>query len=115
MAAVEGTDVRIALVTAPEGDAAERLVRSLVEEGVAACGNIVPGLLSLYRWEGEIQRDSEALILLKTTADEVARLVERVVALHPYDVPEVLVLPVEAGHAAYLRWVAESTGGTIDE
>ncbi|HLU24729.1 MAG TPA: divalent-cation tolerance protein CutA [Longimicrobiales bacterium] len=99
------TGVRVVLVTAPDEKVAEDLVRALVEEGLAACGNLVPGLVSIYRWRGRIERDSEVLIVLKTTASAVPALLERVPALHPYEVPEVLVLPVEAGHGPYLAWV----------
>lgn len=100
---------RIALVTAPDGEAAERIVSSLVEERLVACGNIVPGLVSIYRWQGAIRRDAEVLIVLKTAQDAVPRLLKRVPQLHPYDVPEVLVLPIEAGHGPYLDWVVQST------
>lgn len=104
--------VRVALVTAPSVEVAEALVRRLVEERLVACGNIVPGLTSIYRWEGEVARDAEVLIVLKTVEDVVPRLTERVVELHPYEVPEVLVLPIEAGHDAYLAWVRGSVDST---
>jgi len=104
--------VRIALVTAPSREVAESLVRQLVEERLVACGNIVPGLTSIYRWEGEVACDAEVLIVLKTVDEAVPRLTERVVELHPYEVPEVLVLPIEAGHDAYLAWVRESVDST---
>ncbi len=97
---------RVVLVTAPGEEAAERLVQALVSEGVVACGTILPGALSIYTWRGALERDREALVLLKTTAAGVARVLERVPALHPYEVPEVLVLPVEAGHGPYLDWLA---------
>lgn len=97
--------VRIALMTVPNADVAERMVRVLVEERVVACGNIVPGLTSIYRWQGEVERDEEVLVIFKTTTDAVPRLLERAPDLHPYDVPEVLIMPVEAGHGPYLAWV----------
>lgn len=100
-----GTDVRVALVTAPDEATAERLVRTLVEEGLAACGNIVPGVTSIYVWGGRLERSNEVLIILKTAEAHVPRLTRRVPELHPYEVPEVLVLPVVAGHHAYLDWV----------
>lgn len=106
----EGTDERgrVVLVTAPDAAVAEALVRTLVEEGVVACGNIVPGLTSIYRWQGAVERATEALVVFKTTAEGAARLVERVPELHPYEVPEVLVLAVEQGHAPYLEWIVEN-------
>jgi periplasmic divalent cation tolerance protein len=100
------TDVRVVLVTCPHAEAAASLARTLVQERLAACGNILPGLRSIYRWEGEVQDEPEVLLLLKTTAARFESLRERVVALHPYQVPEVLSLAVEAGHAPYLAWVA---------
>ena len=102
------TDVRVVLVTCPHAEAAAGLARTLVEERLAACGNILPGLRSIYRWEGEVQDEPEVLLLLKTTAARFEALRERVVALHPYEVPEVLSLAVDAGHAPYLAWVAGS-------
>ena len=103
-------DALVVLVTAPSADEAARIARALVEEGLAACGNVVPGLRSIYRWEGKVQDDAEALLLLKTTRARFDALRARVLALHPYQVPEVLALPVEAGSAAYLAWIAESVG-----
>lgn len=102
--------VRLALITAPEMDVAERLVHTLVEERVVACGNIVPGLTSIYRWEGAVERSTEVQIILKTTAARVPYLIDRVQELHPYEVPEVLVLPIEDGHGPYLSWVRECVG-----
>lgn len=95
-------------MTAPDTATAERIVRTLVEERVVACGNIVPELTSIYRWQGAIEVDREVLIVLKTTAEAVPRLLERAPALHPYEVPEVLVLRVDAGHGPYLAWMQES-------
>lgn len=102
------TEVAVVLVTAPGMEEAEALARALVEERGAACVNIVPGVVSLYRWEGAVQRDEEVLLVIKTTVDGAEDLKERVVALHPYDVPEVLVLPVTRGHRPYLDWVRAS-------
>ncbi len=104
------TGVRTALVTAPDTEVAESMGRTLVEERLAACVNVIPGLVSVYRWEGEVHRDDEALMILKTTESCVAALRERVVQLHPYDVPEVLVLDVVDGHEPYLCWVRGAVG-----
>lgn len=105
------TDVRAVLTTVPDPETGERLGRTLVEEHLAACANVVPGVISVYRWQGEIERSEEALVILKTTADRVPALQARAVDLHPYDVPEVLALPVGAGHAPYLAWVHREVGG----
>jgi periplasmic divalent cation tolerance protein len=101
---------KVVLVTLPDAASAEALVERLVEERVVACGNLVPGLTSIYRWQGRVERAEEVLVLFKTTAEGAERLIRRVPELHPYDVPEVLVLPVEAGHGPYLQWVADNVG-----
>jgi periplasmic divalent cation tolerance protein len=100
------TDVRVVLVTCPTADVAAGLARTLVEEGLAACGNVVPGVRSIYRWQGRVVDEPEVLLVLKTTTGRFEALRTRVVALHPYEVPEVLGLAVDAGHAPYLTWVA---------
>jgi len=99
----------VVLVTVPDADKAAELTRALVEARLAACGNVVPGVRSIYRWEGRIQDDGEALLVLKTSKGRFPELLERVRALHPYEVPEVLAIPVEAGNEAYLDWIAKST------
>lgn len=101
-------EVRIALVTVP-GDAADELARSLVEDHVAACVNIVPGVRSVYRWEGEVESATESLLVLKVPAEGSEDLADRVAERHPYDVPEVLLLDVADGLSAYLDWVVGAT------
>jgi periplasmic divalent cation tolerance protein len=101
----------VVLVTAPSQGVAEQIVTAIVGERLAACGNIVPGLVSIYRWQDALQRDDEMLILFKTTRATAPRLLARVEALHPYEVPEALVLPVEAGLEPYLTWVAANSHG----
>lgn len=100
------TEAIVVLVTAPGPEKAAEIARALVEERLAACGNVVPGLRSIYRWEGKVQDDPEALLVLKTTRPRFEALRARVLALHPYEVPEVIALPVEAGSAPYLEWIA---------
>lgn len=101
----DGPALRVVLCTAPDAAVAERIARALVGEGHAACVNVVPGVRSIYRWQGAVQDDAEVLLVMKTRDDRVAALVERVHALHPYDVPELIALPVEGGSARYLAWV----------
>ncbi len=103
------TDAVVVLVTAPGVDQAARIARALVEERLAACGNVVPGIRSIYRWQGAVQEDQEALLVLKTTRARFEALRARVLAMHPYEVPEVIALPVEAGSARYLAWIAGET------
>jgi len=103
------TEAIVVLVTTPTPDRAAELARALVEERLAACGNVVPGLRSIYRWEGKVVDEAEALLILKTTRARFEALRERVLALHPYAVPEVVALPVLAGNAPYLAWIAGET------
>jgi periplasmic divalent cation tolerance protein len=104
-----GSDVRVVLVTAPDAETGEALARALVEARLAACANVVTGVRSVYRWQGEVKSDAEVLLLLKTRADRAEALAARVKELHPYDLPEVLELPAVGGSAAYLDWVRTET------
>ena len=97
--------VVLVLVTSPDEEAGRALARRLLNEGLIACGNVIPGLTSVYRWGGEVQEDPETLLLLKTTSDALPELKRRVLELHSYDVPEFLALPVTEGSDRYLRWV----------
>ena len=97
-------------MTAPGADVAEAVVRGLLDERLIACGNVLPGAVSLYRWKGEVQRDEEAVVVLKTLRRLVPRVLERAGELHPYDVPELLVQEVADGSPAYLAWVARECG-----
>ena len=105
------TDVRTVLVTAPDPEAAEALARALVEEGLIACASLIPGVVSIYRWKGELRRDGEVLLVMKTTAARVPVLLERTAELHPYEVPEVLVFSVDDGFGPYLEWARTEVGG----
>ena len=103
--------VRVLLVTAPDLETASRIARALVEERLVACVNLVPGVRSIYRWQGRLAEDAEVLLVLKTRADRCDAVAARVKDLHPYELPEVIALPVEGGSDAYLGWVvAESSG-----
>lgn len=99
------TDVLVVFVTTPSAEVAAGLARALVEARLAACGNVVPGLRSIYRWEGKVEDEAEVLLLLKTTRERLPALRDEVLRRHPYQVPEVVALPVEGGSAAYLDWV----------
>lgn len=100
------SELTLVLTTLPTADAGERLARQLVDERLIACANLVPGLTSVFRWKGEVQTDAEVLMLMKTPTARVERLFARVAELHPYEVPELLALPVAVGLDAYCRWVA---------
>jgi len=99
----------IVLTTLPADADAQAFARGIVDERLAACVNLLPVMESVYRWEGEIESETERQIVIKTTRERVVDLWERVRELHPYDVPEFMVLPIVDGNDAYLRWVAEST------
>jgi periplasmic divalent cation tolerance protein len=99
----------VVFVTSPGRDVSSAIASALVEERIAACVNVVPGLLSVYRWEGKVQQDPEELLVIKTRRDRLGRLEERVKDLHPYDVPEVVALPILGGSRDYLAWLADST------
>ncbi|MER3479289.1 MAG: divalent-cation tolerance protein CutA [Meiothermus sp.] len=98
----------VLLVTVPDLETARRMGRTLVEERLAACVNIVPGLTSIYRWEGKVAEDGELLLLIKTRDERYAALEARIKQLHPYTLPEVLALSVDHGSVDYLRWIAAS-------
>ncbi len=100
-------DALLVFVTAPDTETAAQLGRTLVEERLAACANILPGLRSIYRWQGAVHDDGEVLMLIKTTDAAQARLTQRILALHPYDTPEVIAVPIVAGADANLRWLAD--------
>ncbi len=98
----------LALTTCPDADSAARIARALVEERLAACVSRVPGATSVYRWEGRVEEDTEVLLLIKTTGERLPTLRKRLLALHPYDVPELIALPIEDGLPAYLDWLQQS-------
>lgn len=99
------TPARIVLCTAPRGRKAEFLAKGLVEARLAACVNIVPGVVSHYRWQGRACRDAEVLLVIKTTAARLKALERWIATHHPYTVPEVLVLAVAGGAKLYLDWL----------
>ena len=102
-------DFVVVLVTAGDAGEAARIGRTLVEERLAACANVVGPIRSVYRWRGAVEEAAEHLLLVKARAADLPALEARVRALHSYQVPEVLALPVAAGSAADLAWLAQST------
>lgn len=98
----------LVLVTAPDPDDAARIANTLVEDRLAACVNIVAGVESVYRWEGKVASDREALLIIKTTDERYQELERRVKELHSYSTPEVLAIKIERGHSDYLSWLRES-------
>ena len=103
------TDYVFVFTTLPSDGDAAAFARALVEERLAACVNLLPVMESIYRWEGRVEGDSERQLIIKTTRGRTAALWERVRELHPYEVPEFVVVPIIDGNEAYLRWMAAST------
>jgi periplasmic divalent cation tolerance protein len=103
----------VVLSTFPDAEKAAQVARVLVEERLAACVNLVPAVRSIYRWQGAIQDDAESLAVIKTTADRYPALASRLAELHPYDVAEILALPLASGHAPYLAWLAGAVAGAV--
>jgi periplasmic divalent cation tolerance protein len=97
-------------VTMPDAETARRIGRTLVEEKLVACVNVVPGVVSIFSWKGEIQEDDEVLCLMKTSPERFSQLRARLLELHPYELPEVLGFSVDDGSPAYLDWVRQNTG-----
>ena len=93
---------------------AQILARALVGQRLAACVNMLPGTRSIYRWNGAVEEDAEVTLLIKTTTARYAELEQAIRALHPYELPEVIAVPVSAGLPAYLAWIAQETRKEID-
>jgi len=98
----------LVLTTFPDPETARRIARILVEEKLAACANLLPRVESIYRWQGAIETASEVLALIKTTTWKYQLLEARIRALHPYELPEIISLRIDAGQADYLRWIEQS-------
>lgn len=102
------TDLVLVLTTVPDDDRGESLARALVDERLAACVNLHAPMVSIYRWKGRVERDTERQVVIKTTRARLPEVKARVAALHSYELPELLVLPI-AGDAAYGEWVSAET------
>ena len=100
----------VVLITTSSMAEAQAIGRALVEERIAACVNIVPGLRSLFRWQGTIEEQEETLMLVKSRSDYLPSILDTVKRLHSYTVPEVIALPILAGSSDYLAWIDESVG-----
>jgi periplasmic divalent cation tolerance protein len=98
----------VVLVTAPDAKVARKLAKACVESRAAACVNIIPRLESHYWWQGKVERGNELLLLIKTTTGRLAALEKCVLANHPYDTPEFVVLPISSGNRRYLDWISQS-------
>jgi periplasmic divalent cation tolerance protein len=108
-AAAAADDLAVGYITHRPGPESAAFAAALVEAGLAACVNIVPGVTSVYRWQGRTETDAEVLLILKTRLSLRGALCAFLAARHPYDVPELVLLPVAGGHAPYLAWVRDNT------
>ncbi len=106
------TDYVLVLTTIPDDERALELARTLVAEELAACVSISAPARSVYRWQGRIEQELERQVVIKTSRARVPELERRLLAVHPYEVPELLVLPIESGGAAYLAWLGGALGGS---
>jgi periplasmic divalent cation tolerance protein len=102
------------LTNVPDVETAQRIARELVSQGLAACVNILPGVQSVYRWQGSVEEAHEIPLLIKTSAARYPALEAALKALHPYEIPEIIALPITAGLPAYLAWVASETTKDTD-
>jgi len=95
----------LVLITTPKGETADQIAGALVENGLAVCVNVIKGIKSVYTWKGKIERDQEDLLLVKTRAEYLEKLTQQVIKLHPFEVPEVIALSLEAGSTPYFQWI----------
>ncbi len=105
-------DPQIVLCTVPDRETAEHIAANLVTEQLAACVNIVPGVTSVYRWKDSIEKDAELLLIIKTHSTVFATLTDRIKTLHPYELPEIIAVPITDGLPEYLDWIATSVKQT---
>jgi periplasmic divalent cation tolerance protein len=100
--------ILLVISTCPDPETADRIAHTLIAEKFAACANIIPAVHSIYRWKDKIETAGEVIVFFKTTLDQQAAFQEKLSSLHPYDVPEIIFIPVVTGLPDYLRWVIES-------
>ena len=103
-------NAKLIYVTAPSLADAEQIAETVVKEKLAACANFFDGVHSIFEWDEKLCREDEAVLILKTTAERVAKLTDRIKKLHPYDCPCIVSLPIENGNPAFLDWISSSTG-----
>ncbi len=114
-AAAAGHEVILVAANVPDLNLGKRIAHVLLEEGLAACVNLGAPMLSMYRWQDDIAGDEELPLWIKSTRDRQQALCDAIVRLHPYDVPEILVIPVSGGLPAYLQWVVEETRSPLHD
>ena len=100
----------VTISTVPSPETGRQIAHALIESRIAACVNIVPGLQSIYHWQGKIEESEESLLIIKTTGEVLKQLTEKILEMHPYDCPEVLSFDIRTGNPAYLDWIDSVTG-----
>lgn len=103
------SEALVIVTNCPDAESADRIARTLVESQLAACVNQLAGVASIYRWNGAVERATETTLLIKTTRERYLAVEQAVRSLHPYELPEIIALPIAAGYAPYLRWIAAET------
>ena len=102
------TNLQLVLCTVPDRDIAEHIAEVLVAEQLAACVNIIPAIVSVYRWKGAIEKDEELLLFIKTSQGSYQSLEQRIRTLHPYELPEIIAVPIQTGQIDYIQWIESS-------
>lgn len=102
------SSVNIVYTTVASEEEAVLIARTVVEEKLAACANIIPTIRSIYRWQGKVEDETESLILIKTRSESIEALIVRIKELHTYDVPDIVAIPIDRGYRPYLDWVLEN-------
>ena len=105
----ESTDILVVMVTAPNQEEAARIAEQVVLARQAACASVIPAIDSIYWWEGKLVKERETMVLMKTTAEKFLSLQDMIKEIHPYDIPEIIALPVKQGFTQYLEWVRRET------
>jgi len=103
------TSAILILCTCPDQETAEQIANALVTQGLAACVNLMPSVTSVYRWEGKVETANEILLLIKTSVQCYTKVEQTILSLHPYELPEIIAVPVELGLTGYLNWIEKCT------
>lgn len=106
-------DYQIVFCTCPDLSSAEHIAQTLIEQQLAACVNLIPGLRSMYRWQGKIEQAEECLLLIKTHHSRYAALEQAIVSAHPYELPEIVAVSLDNALPGYLTWIAQNTDATL--
>lgn len=107
-------DIQVILCTTPDMESARKIARHVVENNFAACCNLMPSVESIYRWHDKIEQEQEVLLFIKSTSNRFSQIEQVIIDLHPYELPEIIALPIDEGYAPYLDWIMKSTKGIVN-